>query len=97
LSILLAATSDGRSYFQYLDGNNNELSVSSYFISLAEELDRDYPNWREDHLLLLDNCTSHTTELVMKVMGAAGYNVMFSSPASYLVLPIESILALLKK
>ena len=97
LSIILTATSDNRIYFQFLEGPNNEVSVSSFFISLSNELDNDYPMWRENHLLLMGNCPSHKTELVRDVLASEGFRVMFSAPASYLSLPVESIFGLIKK
>lgn len=97
LSILLAVTSDKRIYFQFLEGPNNEVSVSSFFVSLSNELDNDYPKCKENNLLLMDNCPSQKTKLVRDVLASGGFRVMFSAPASYLALPVESIFGLIKK
>ncbi len=35
VSLLLAITSDGRKYFQFLQGNNNEVSVANFIILLV--------------------------------------------------------------
>ncbi len=39
VSILLAVSSDGIIIFQFLDGNNNEASVSSFLVQLASKYD----------------------------------------------------------
>ena len=64
LSILLAVTSDGRAYYKFLEGPNNEVTVASFFISLSQQLDEEDENWRRKHILLMDNCTSHKTAMV---------------------------------
>ena len=39
LSLLLAITSDGGVFFQFLTGNNNDVSVRALFLKLVEHLD----------------------------------------------------------
>ncbi len=80
-----------------MNGTNNEVSVASYFIALSNELDNVVPNWRESHILLLDNCTSHKTQMMRKVYANGGFKVIFSAPASYLAIPVERIFGLIKK
>jgi transposase len=60
------------------------------------ELDRDHPDWRETHILMLDNCSSHKTQLMRKIMSSTGFRVLFTAPASYLVPPVEGIFAIIK-
>jgi hypothetical protein len=73
------------------------VSVASFFVSLIAELDAAQPDWRESHVLLLDNCASHKTNLVLSVLDAGGFSVIFSAPASYLAMPVEGIFALIKE
>lgn len=96
LSILLAVSSTGGLHFQFLDGNNNKGSVAAYFISLALSLDQSSPGWRSTQVLLLDNCASHETALVRSVMRSVGFTVMFGAPASYSLMPVERVFALMK-
>jgi hypothetical protein len=35
MQVLLAITSDGRAYFKFLKGTNNDVSVQSFFVSLS--------------------------------------------------------------
>ena len=95
--MLLAASSDGKLYFKFLDGINNEVSVASFLIDLTAELDRDETNWRASHVLLLDNCSSHKTQLVREALKAARFPTLYTAPASYLVCPIEEVFSLVKK
>lgn len=83
-------------FFQYLDGNNNESSVSAFFFALANELNRLDPNWQESHVLVLDNCSSHKTSVTRQVLHHLGFRVLFSAPASYLVMPVEKYFAKMK-
>jgi hypothetical protein len=68
LSIMVAVSSIGDIYFQYLDGNNNQTSVAAFFIMLAGELSKMRVDWQKNHVLLLDNCSSHKTPLVKTIL-----------------------------
>jgi hypothetical protein len=70
LSILLAVSSDGKIYFKFLDGINNEMIVASFMRELSFELDKDYENWRSNHILVLDNCSSHKTLKMREILGS---------------------------
>ena len=79
ISVIDSACSDRRwqNFLYFLDGANNEVSVASFFISLAKELDDEDRDLRDKHLLLLDNCAAHKTPLVRKLLAAAGFSVIF--------------------
>ena len=79
-----------------MDGPNNEVSVASFFVQLAAELDSSIPQWRETYVLVHDNCASHKTDLMLSVLKAGGFSVIFSAPASYLSLLVEGIFGLIK-
>jgi hypothetical protein len=96
LSMLVAVSSLGDIFFQYLDGNNNETSVAAFFIQLADELTKQRPAWRKDHVLVLDNCSSHKTPMVQEVLLKLGYSILYTAPASYLAMPIELLFAHIK-
>ena len=90
-------SSDGKIYFKFLDGSNNEMIVASFMRELSFELDKDYENWRSNHILVLDNCSSHKTLKMREIFIAAGFTVLFTAPASYVVSPVEGMFALIKK
>ena len=73
------------------------MSVGSFFVDLISALDASSPDWRATHVLVLDNCASHKTSLVLSVLKAGGFTVIFSAPASYSALPVEGIFGLIKK
>ena len=54
-------SSVGDTFYQYLDGNNNETTVASFFIELEEQLTKLNEDWRENMVLVMDNCGSHKT------------------------------------
>ena len=95
--MLLAASSNGDIFFKFLNGINNEASVASFLIELSFQLDNLYSNWRDSHVLVLDNCTSHKTKLIKEVIMKTGFQTLYSAPASYLVCPVEEVFSLIKK
>jgi hypothetical protein len=97
MQVLLAVTSEGSTYFEFLKGINNEISVQSFFIELATQLDKTRPGWRDKHILLLDNCSSHKTQQSRAIIQGLGFNTMFSAPASFRCMPVEYIFGTLKK
>ena len=96
MSILLAVTSDGEIFFQFLDGNNNAQSVALFLRRLAEQLDFHLPHWRDDHVLLLDNCPSHKTAMVREVLQKLQVPTIYSAPASFLAIPVEGLFGAIK-
>ncbi len=97
LSIMLTTSSMGHLFFQFLDGNNNETSVANYFIDLESELTKINQDWRDSHILLMDNCSSHQTPTVRNILKSLGFTVVFSAPASYDVMPVERFFFSIKR
>lgn len=73
------------------------MSVAAFLTQLSSELDQHEKGWRETHVLVLDNCSSHKTQLVRDVLQRAGFPTLFTAPASYLACPVEEIFSLMKK
>jgi hypothetical protein len=96
LSMFTAITNRGDIFFQFVKGNSNEASVSSFILELADTLDKTKPDWRKDHIFLLDNCSTHKTSTVIKLINCLKIPTLFSAPASYLVAPIERLFASIK-
>ena len=96
VSIMCAVSSHGDIFFEFLQGNNNQLSVQAFMIGLESHFSSKYPRWRESHVLLLDNCASHKTRDSLAVLEALEIPVIFSAPASFLAIPIEGVFAALK-
>jgi hypothetical protein len=91
-----AVTNQGDIFFQFVKGYSNEASVAAFFIELSKALDHLKPNWRSNHLLLLDNCSTHKTDTVTRLISRLSIPTMYSAPASYLVAPIERLFGALK-
>jgi hypothetical protein len=94
---MLTVSSFGHVFFQFLDGNNNETSVANYFIELEAELTRINKDWRDTHILMMDNCSSHQTPTVRNILKNLGFTVLFSAPASYDVMPVERFFFSIKR
>jgi hypothetical protein len=96
VSILLAVSTDGIRFFQFLDGINNQNSVQLFLFELASYLDKYRPYWRETHVFLLDNMSSHKTLQTRRVFEALEIPYMFSAPASFIAMPVESVFKFIK-
>jgi len=96
LALLVAMTSCGEIMFQFMTGNNNDASVQAFLIKLAQHLDHHKPDWRSNHVLLLDNCPSHKTKATLEVLDRLQIPTVFSAPASYIVIPVEQLFASIK-
>jgi hypothetical protein len=96
ISILLAVSSDGIRFFQFMDGINNQDSIQAFFLGLVTNLDRVRPQWRETHFILLDNMSSHKTSQTLALFEKLRMPYMFSAPASYKSIPVESVFMHLK-
>ena len=89
-------STDGIRLFQFLEANNNQDSVQLFFYSLTSYLDKTRPNWRDTHVVLLDNMTSHKTHGTRRLFESLKIPYLFSAPASFLTLPIESVFKYIK-
>ena len=76
---------------------NTDHKVIQLFLSqLAEALDLERPNWREDTVILLDGARYHTCQSTRDHMRRLSMPVMFSGPRSYDAAPCELFFASLK-
>lgn len=71
--------------------------MSAYFISLARVLDQYKPKWRDNHVLVLDNCSSQKTILTKTILKNLGFSVLLTAPASFKAMPIELAFAAIKR
>jgi DDE superfamily endonuclease len=89
-------SNEGDIFFQFVKGNSNEASVSAFILELSNTLNNLKPSWRSDHILLLDNSSTHKTDTMMRLFCSLSIPTLFSAPASYLVAPIERLFGSLK-
>ena len=89
-------SSEGEVIYRFLDGNNNEASVTSFLCDMVGELDRYRPDWRKDYVLKLDNCASHKTLFTRQAIERLEIPTIFSAPASFLVAPVEGVFGAIK-
>ena len=59
-------------------------------------MDKHQPGWREDYILLLDNCSTHKTPTVRRVLSSIGVPTLFTAPASYAYCPVELFFGTIK-
>lgn len=79
-----------------MQGNNNEISVSCFLLGLEAAASARDPAWRDSHIILMDNCASHKTYLVRKLLKILRLQVIYSAPASFLAILVELAFGALK-
>ena len=67
-----------------------------YIAELIAHLDRVRPNWRETHIILLDNMSSHKIQRTKRLFEALEMPCMLTAPASFMATPVESVFKYLK-
>jgi hypothetical protein len=97
MQIFLTITSTGERFFQFIKGKNNEVSGSSYFIALARSLDEKNIDWRDNHVLLLDNCSTQKTKLARSNILRLGFLVTYSASASFKTVPVKKVFGAMKR
>ena len=95
--MMVAITDLGDIFFQFVKGNNNETSVAAFILDMVESLSDSRPKVRADHLLLLDNSSTHKTNLVKSTLNLLNVPTMFTAPASYLAAPVECLFGAMKR
>ena len=71
--------------------------MACFLEEVVEALDSAKPEWRKDHVLLLDNCAAHKTRVVKQLIGSLRVPTLYSAPASFLAVPVEGVFAALKQ
>ena len=79
-----------------MTGNNNDVSVQSFLASVFGHLDTHVRDWRQTHMLMLDNCPSHKTKGTVELLERHRVPTTFTAPASYLAVPAEQIFKKIK-
>ena len=59
-------------------------------------MDEHQPGWRGDYIFLLDNCSTHKTSTVRRVLSSIGVPTLFNALASYACCPVELVFGAIK-
>ena len=95
--LFLAVASDGKMFWAFVKGKNNAYCFSEFLRQLLQYLQRLDPDFKSRYILLLDNSPIHTAALTRKILDSHAVPTIFTGPASYDSLPVESIFASLKQ
>jgi hypothetical protein len=60
-----------------------------FFLALVNLLDKEQKNWRETHIILLDNAPYHVGTSTIKMLNRLKIPICFTGPHSYDTAPIE--------
>ena len=96
LSLLLAVSEDGLRLFEFIDGAHNSWTFLAFMVKMVHHLDEHVSNWRDQYVIVLDNCAAHTSVISARVLAHLRVPLLYTAPASYAALPVEGIFAMLK-
>jgi hypothetical protein len=66
--MIIGLDTRGKVYMSLLQSNNNAKTMEIFFISLVTQLDKEEPNWRKTHVILLDNAPYHKSTTTLKML-----------------------------
>ena len=96
ISVIAAIDTEGDMYMSLTQVNTNTEIMKMYLTYLAEQLDRDRPDWRSDTVILLDGAQYHINEEMFRHFTKLQMQVIFTGPRSYDACPCEMLFAHLK-
>jgi hypothetical protein len=96
ISLILAFDSAGDVFVALTQVNTDASIMHLYLHHLAQTLDVERPNWRNDTVVLLDGARYHTCQPTKDIMQSLRMPVMFTGPQSYDAAPCELFFASLK-
>jgi transposase len=96
-SVNAAITSDGYIYCSLLQHTNNSQTLSLFLYHLSVALDKKRPNWRDNHIILMDNAPYHKSKQFQRDISRLNIPHMFTAPYSFSASPIKLLFAFLKK
>ena len=65
-------------------------------MEMAASLDVVNPSWREEYILLMDNCRSHVNKITTAVLRHLEVLTHYTAAASYEAVPAEAIFCAIK-
>ena len=86
-SLIVALDTEGRIYFALYHVNTDSDMMALFFYYLAQQLDSEDVDWRENTVLLLDNAPYHASDETKATLHRLGFVTIFSGPYSYSAAP----------
>ena len=96
VSMIVGLDTDGEVYLSLIQSNSNAKIMEIFFRQLTLKLDAQRPNWRQSHVILMDNATYHTNPTILNVLELLRIPVIFTGPHSYKASPVETFFAAFK-
>ena len=96
LSIIAAASSDGRLMYTINSGKNNSGTFGLFLIKLSNFYDSINPEWRQTTIIMVDNAPYHRSKVMMEKYKTLKIPIMFLGPYHYKIAPVELIFSYVK-
>jgi len=97
INITMAISRSGIYAFQARLGESNEISFCSFIAAIAERILKTPGLNPQNVLLYLDNHSTHTSHLSMKLLQMIGIKVLFAPVSFYNLNPIEAMFSIIKR
>ena len=97
LSLITALDSNGYVFLSLVQANSNTSMMKLFFSHYIKLMNAKKPNWRDDHIILLDNATYHTSGSMMDFYEEYNVPIIFTGPHSYSAAPVELFFAHFKR
>ena len=96
ISMIVALDTLGNVYLSLTQSNTNSQIIDIFFRQLAQKLNKERSDWRNDTVIILDNATYHTCPASLKLFESLRIPIMFTGPHSYDAAPCELFFSLFK-
>jgi transposase len=96
LTVVAAIDNQGASYLSISQANSDSKSTRAILCDLVEILDEEDPSWRKKTILMLDNAAWHKAKQVRDTIEELHIPVLFCSPFSPQLSPVELFFSQLK-
>ena len=77
----------GNIYASFTQANTDSKIMAIYLRHLIKKLDSEWPNWRLDTVITMDNAPYHVSTETMTILKTLNVPIMFLGPYSYNVAP----------
>ena len=89
--MVVAIDSEGRLFSSYHQCNSDRYTFMLMIYELVTILDEEDANWRDNTIFMADNASFHHVREVKELFRKLRVGILFSSPHSPAVIPVEMV------
>ena len=89
ITMVAAIDNFGEAYLSIIQNNNNQYIFAEFVRELADQLDKERANWRNDTIWLVDGASMHSTTMVKEIYQKLKIPIMMAPPYSWNLVATE--------